>query len=104
MARRNNAQTIAQGAGWTDVFQADDAGGSDGSGMRDVLISVAASSANPAEYRIEGIDPTGEQGTLAAGESVRIATSRGKAGQILRIQMRGVGGPATGGVEELTFT
>lgn len=101
MARRNNRIAIGAGPGWTDVFRANDAGGTDGAGARELLLSCAADSANPIEYRVEApADPANEQARLAPGEVARIT---GHNQFVRRVAMRGVGGAATGGVEETRF-
>jgi len=101
MARRNNRQAIGIGPAWTDVFRSDGAGGNDGAGARDLLLTCAADSAFPLEYRVEAPqDPANEQAQLDPGEAARITGTN----QVIRhVQMRGVGGAATGGVEETTF-
>lgn len=101
MARRNNRLAIPNGPGWTDVFRSEADGGADGAGARELLLTCAPDSAAPLEYRIEAPqDPAGEQAQLATGEAARIT---GTNQLIRRVQMRGVGGAATGGVEETTF-
>jgi len=101
MARRNNRLAIAEGPGWTDVFRAEGAGGSDGFGARELLLTCAADSTVPLEYRVEAPqDPPGEQAELKPGEAVRLI---GDSQHIRHVQMRGVGGAATGGVEEIRF-
>ena len=101
MARRNNRQAIAAGPAWTDVFRSADAGGTDGYGARELLLTCAADSANPIEYRVESPgDPANEQAQLFPGDAARIAGHN----QLLHhVVMRGVGGAATGGVEETRF-
>ncbi len=101
MARRDNRQVIGIGPAWTDVFRAVNAGGSDGPGSRELLLSCAADSAVPLEYRLEAPqDPPGQQAQLKAGEAIRLV---GDSQRIGHVQMRGVGGAATGGVEEIRF-
>ena len=101
MARRNNRLAIPDGPGWTDVFRAEGAGGADGFGARELLLTCAADSAVPLEYRVEAPkDPPGEQAELKLGEAVRLV---GDSQHIRHVQMRGVGGAATGGVEEIRF-
>jgi hypothetical protein len=101
MARRNNGIAIPAGPAWTDVFRADDAGGTDGSGARELLLTCAAGSAVPLEYRLEApADPAGQQARLEPGEAARIS---GVNQFIRHVVMRGVGGAATGGVEETRF-
>ena len=104
MARRNNRLTIATGPSWTDVFRADGAGGSDGFGARELLLTCAADSPVPLEYRVEAPrDPLSEQAELKPGEAVRLV---GDSQHIRHVQMRGAvggGGAATGGVEEIRF-
>jgi len=101
MARRNNRIAIADGPGWTAVFRSNLAGGSDGYGARELLLTCAADSAVPLEYRLESpADPAGQSAQLAPGEAARI---RGESQQIQHVSMRGVGGEATGGVEETQF-
>lgn len=99
MARRDNRIAIDEGPDFTDLFRSTDAGGTDGIGLRSVLISCAADSANPIEYRIESpADPEDEVGYLAPGEVVRLSPP---GAPIQHITARGVGGAATGGVEDL---
>lgn len=101
MARRDNRLTIPQGPSWTDVFRSQDAGGPDGPGARGLLLTCAADSAAALEYRVEApADPAGQQARLEPGEAAQIA---GVNQFIRHIQMRGVGGAATGGVEETRF-
>jgi|GEM_PF-1732032 len=104
MARRNNRLAIAAGPAWTDVFRAQGAGGSDGFGARELLLTCAADSTVALEYRVEAPkDPPGEQAELKPGEAVRLI---GDSQHIRHVQMRGVvggGGAATGGVEEIRF-
>jgi len=101
VARRNNRLAIAAGPGWTAVFRAADAGGTDGPGARELLLTCAPDSANPIEYRVEApADPAGQQAHLKAGEAARIT---GVNQHIRHVVMRGVGGAATGGVEETSF-
>ena len=101
MARRNNRLSIPAGPGWTDVFRAADAGGADGPGARELLLTCAADSANPLEYRVEApADPPSESARLEPGEAARLA---GVNQFIRHVVMRGVGGAATGGVEETRF-
>ena len=101
MARRNNRQAIGIGPAWTDVFRSDDAGGADGPGARELLLTCTADSAFPIEYRVEAPqDPANEQAQLDPGEAARITGHN----QLIRhVVMRGVGGAATGGAEETTF-
>ncbi|TVQ33886.1 MAG: hypothetical protein EA376_01240 [Phycisphaeraceae bacterium] len=101
MARRSNRISIAAGPSWTDVFRSQDAGGADGAGARELLLTCAADSANALEYRLEApADPEDEQAELKPGEAARITGSN----QFIRhVVMRGVGGAATGGVEEIRF-
>ncbi len=101
MARRNNRIAVPVGPAWTDVFRSGDAGGADGPGARELLLTCAADSAFSLEYRLEApADPAGELARLAPGEAARI----GGANQLIRhVVMRGVGGGATGGVEETRF-
>ncbi len=101
MARRNNRLAISLGPAWTDVFQSADAGGADGAGMREVLLSCAADSDNALEYRfLAPADPGSDVGTLAPGEVFRAVGLRQ---QINHIQMRGLIGAATGGIEEIAL-
>ncbi|TVQ64478.1 MAG: hypothetical protein EA379_01285 [Phycisphaerales bacterium] len=102
MARRNNRLSVGAGPTWTDVFRSADAGGADGrSGARELLLSCAADSDNPIEYRVEApADPADQQARLNPGEAARI---RGANQFIRHVVMRGVGGAATGGVEEISF-
>lgn len=104
MARRNNRLSIPAGPGWTDVFRAADAAGADGPGARELLLTCAADSANPLEYRVEApADPPGppeQSARLEPGEAVRLV---GVNQFIRHVVMRGVGGAATGGVEETRF-
>jgi len=101
VARRNNRLAIAAGPGWTAVFRAADAGGTDGPGARELLLTCAPDSANPIEYRVEApADPAGQQAHLKVGEAARIT---GVNQHIRHVVMRGVGGAATGGVEETSF-
>jgi hypothetical protein len=97
MARRDNRQTIAASPTETSVFQSDDAGGTDGFGVRELLISCASDSANDLQYRCEKpADPTGEWATLKPGECFRLI---GHNRLIEHVVCRGVSGAATGGVE-----
>lgn len=100
MPTRDNRLAIPAGPGWTSVYRTQDQGGADGViGAREMLVSCAAESANPAEYRLESPeDPPGQQATLLPGESVRLTGARSL---IRHVVMRGVGGAATGGVESL---
>ncbi|MCB9838208.1 MAG: hypothetical protein H6813_02620 [Phycisphaeraceae bacterium] len=101
MARRDNRQAIPIGPAWADVFRSLDAGGTDGPGARELLLTCAADSAVPLEYRVEAPkDPSDEQAELKPGEAVRLV---GDSQHIRHVQMRGVGGAATGGVEEIRF-
>lgn len=101
MARRNNRIAIPIGPAWTDVFRSQDAGGTDGPGARQLLLTCAADSAFPLEYRVEAPqDPANQQARLEPGEAARIT---GHNQFIRHVVMRGVGGAATGGVEETTF-
>jgi len=101
MARRDNRLTIPAGPDWTDAFRSEEAGGSDGPGARTLLLSCAADSPVPLEYRLDApADPNGEQAQLEPGEAARI----GGVNQLIRhVVMRGVDGGAVGGVEELNF-
>lgn len=102
MARRNNRLSIPAGPDWTDAFRSEHAGGADGAGGRDILLTCAADSAVPLEYRVENpADPDGEAARLAAGEAARLDAR--EAFLIHHVVMRGVGGVATGGVEVLGF-
>lgn len=102
MARRNNRINIPAGPAFTSVYRTSREGGSDGAvGALELLVSCAADSANPVEYRLEDpADPAGETATLFPGESVRLI---GATGPINHIVMRGVGGAAIGGVEVLAI-
>lgn len=101
MARRDNRIAIPAGPAWTAVFRSADAGGADGPGARELLLTCAADSAFPIEYRLEAPgDPANEQARLAPGEAARIT---GHNQFIRHVAMRGVGGAATGGVEEARF-
>ncbi|MEQ9616659.1 MAG: hypothetical protein RLN60_01350 [Phycisphaerales bacterium] len=101
MARRNNRLAISIGPAWTDVFRSIDAGGTDGPGARELLLTCAADSAFPIEYRVEAPeDPANELARLEPGEAARIT---GHNQRIRHVVMRGVGGAATGGAEETTF-
>ena len=83
------------------MFRSINAGGADGFGARELLLTCAADSAFPIEYRVDApADPAGEQAELKPGEAARI---KGANQRILHVVMRGVGGGATGGVEEITF-
>ena len=101
MARRNNRIAIGAGPAWTNVFQADAAGGPDGAVAREVMISCSPGSANPVEYRVEDpADPSGEQATLEPGEVAWIKFSpSATSARVRHVVMRGAGGDATGGVE-----
>ena len=101
MARRDNRQAIPIGPAWTDVFRSNDAGGSDGPGARELLLSCAPDSLNAIDYRIEvPADPVGEKARLEKGEVFRLV---GRNQLIHHVQMQGVGSGATGGVEEIRF-
>ena len=101
MARRNNRISIPIGPSWTDVFRSKEDGGLDGPGARQLLLVCAPDSAFPIEYRIEApADPTGEQAQVAPGEAARIT---GHNQFIRHVVMRGVGGAAIGGIEEIQF-
>ena len=99
MARRNNRQTIAVSPTETDVFRTNDAGGTDGFGSREMLLSCASDSANALEYRVaKPAETAGEWAMLKPGESIRLI---GHNVMLERITCRGVSGAATGGVEEM---
>jgi len=101
MARRNNRIAIPAGPSWMDVFRSEDAGGPDGPGARELLLSCSPDSAGALEYRIEApADPSGQQARLEPGEAARLT---GHNQFIRHVVMRGVGGTATGGVEETRF-
>lgn len=101
MARRDNRLVIPGGPAWTDVFRSAEAGGADGPGARELLLSCAADSVAPIEYRVEAPkDPDSQQARLDPGEAARIV---GVDQFIRHVVMRGVGGTATGGVEETRF-
>ena len=101
MARRNNRLAIPNGPAWTDVFRSIDAGGTDGAGARELLLTCALDSANPIEYRVElPADPANEQAQLFAGDAARV---EGHNQLLHHVVMRGVGGAATGGIEEIRF-
>lgn len=98
MARRNNRIAIPQGPSWADVFRSDEAGGSDGPGARELLVTCAPDSAHAVEYRVEApADPEGEHARLEPGEAARLT---GHNQFIRHVAMRGVDGAAVGGVEE----
>lgn len=95
---RNNRQEIDEGPDWTSVYRSRRAGG-DGIGLRSCLLSCAPDSESPVEYRIENpADPEGQAATLMPGE---IMVIKGTAQMIHHIVMRGVGGAAIGGVEQI---
>lgn len=101
MARRNNRIAIPVGPTWTDVFRSQDAGGSDGPGARELLLSCSPDSAGALEYRIEApADPANQQARLEPGEAARIT---GHNQFIRHVVMRGANGAAIGGVEETRF-
>jgi len=101
MARRDNRIGIGAGPSWTDVFRSQDAGGSDGPGARELLLSCSAESDAPIEYRLEApADPPNQRARLEPGEAARIT---GRNQFIRRVVMRGVGGTAIGGVEEVSL-
>jgi len=101
MARRSNRIAISAGPAWTDVFRTEDEGGGDGPGARELLLTCAQDSAAALEYRVEApADPADQQARLEPGEAARITGNN----QFIRhVVMRGVGGAATGGVEETRF-
>ena len=103
MARRNNRQNILQGPGFTDVFKSKSVdNGPDGQGAREFLLSCAADSPVPLEYRVEVPgDPAGEVARLAPGETAPLRSDGPNV--INHIVMRGVGGAAIGGVEVTKF-
>lgn len=105
MARRDSA--IALDTNWTAVFEVSTApySGSDGDEMKGCILCATADSNDAVDYRLDGLngdaaDPSGEFGTLQAGECVRID---GVFRRLKKISMRANASTATGSIEEVVF-
>jgi len=96
MARRSSSIAVASGPGFTDLFRADDVGGTDGGAIRIGFVSVPATAAAPVEYRVDDpADPAGEVFALQPGDGALVRARLG----VKHVSARGVGGASTAGFE-----
>ncbi len=98
----DNRQTIAEGPDFVTIFDHTDAGL--GAKVMRLLVTCAADSVNPIEYRLadaSGIAAaTGKVARLQPGEAIALGPFPTGIGQV---DARGVGGAGTGGYEVMAL-